>query len=70
MRTYIKPSLNVVELSVKESIAALRKKTTESFGFGSGSKSTLSNISRTIATLSNSDVDTTSASWLANYLYI
>lgn len=55
MKTYIKPSLNVVELSVKESIAALRQKsTTNTFGFGS--RSSLSNISQTILAVTSSDV--------------
>ncbi len=57
MKKYIKPSVNVVELSAKESIAALTfgdpTKTTAEFGFGSnGSKFT--NLTRTIAVLQSS----------------
>ena len=69
MKTYIKPDLNVVELSVKESIAAFtRSRSSQSFGFGS--KLSLNKISTTLATLTTSDVDTTSVGWLANNLYI
>ncbi len=53
MKTYIKPDLNVVELSVKESIAAFaRQRETKDFGFGSNLS--LNKISTTIATLSDS----------------
>ncbi len=35
MRKYIKPSAEIVELSVKESLSALKKRTNQrSFGFG------------------------------------
>ena len=59
MKTYIKPNLNVVELSVKESIAALRTRSTASFGFGAKG-SALNKISTTLANLNTSEVDTTS----------
>ena len=60
MKTYIKPDLNVVELSVKESIASFtRTRDIKDFGFGSKN---LNKISRTIATLTISEPDTTSAS--------
>jgi len=40
MRKYIKPSAEIVELSVKESLSALSKRTDErTFGFGGTSKS-------------------------------
>ncbi len=61
MKTYIKPNLNVVELSVKESIAALTPKNdTKTFGFGSGN-SQLSKLSRTLITLNVSDLNTTAS---------
>lgn len=55
MKAYIKPNLNVVELSVKESIAALRTRSTKDFGFGSKG-SALNKISTTLATLTTSDL--------------
>lgn len=54
MRKYIKPSAEIVELSVKESLSALKKRTDERlFGFGGTSNSmTLTTYStKTISTI-------------------
>lgn len=54
MKNYVKPNLNIVELSVKESIALTVQKGTRTFGFGSNANK-YSNITATIATLAASD---------------
>ena len=52
MRKYIKPSAEIVELSVKESLSALKKRTDQrSFGFGVNN-----NTSMTLTTYSTKTI--------------
>lgn len=57
MNKYTKPTAQVVELSVKESISLLQREETKDFGFGSGSmtlKTYAANVTSVVTSITKS----------------
>ena len=57
MNKYTKPTAQVVELSVKESISLLEREETKTFGFGSASvtlKTYAANVTSIVTSITNS----------------